>query len=231
LAEHALVWPYVINTYLKGNAPFPFDLLYWNSDATRLPAANHSFYLRNCYLDNKLAKGAMVIGNTRIDLKSIKVPIYNLATREDHIAPAKSVLLGSKCFGGKVKYVLSGSAHIAGVINPPDKKKYEYWTGPNPRRANLDAWLAKAKKHPGSWWPDCSRGSNARTRPKSPLAPPATASLNRSKTRREATSKCATEGGGSPGTISSELIRCRERLNIDVSNTFAASLRQLVDFS
>ena len=154
LRSNDLVWPYVINTYLKGKAPFPFDLLYWNSDATRLPAANHSFYLRNCYLDNKLAKGAMVIGNTPIDLKSIKVPIYNLATREDHIAPAKSVLLGSKCFGGKVKYVLSGSAHIAGVINPPDKKKYEYWTGPNPRRANLDAWLAKAKKHPGSWWPD-----------------------------------------------------------------------------
>jgi polyhydroxyalkanoate synthase subunit PhaC len=154
LRSNDLVWPYVINTYLKGKAPFPFDLLYWNSDAARLPAANHSFYLRNCYLDNKLAKGAMVIGNTPIDLKSIKVPIYNLATREDHIAPAKSVLLGSKCFGGKVKYVLSGSAHIAGVINPPDKKKYEYWTGPNPRRANLDAWLAKAKKHPGSWWPD-----------------------------------------------------------------------------
>jgi polyhydroxyalkanoate synthase subunit PhaC len=154
LRSNDLVWPYVINTYLKGKAPFPFDLLYWNSDAARLPAANHSFYLRNCYLDNKLAKGAMVIGNTPIDLKSTKVPIYNLATREDHIAPAKSVLLGSKCFGGKVKYVLSGSAHIAGVINPPDKKKYQYWTGPNPQRANLDAWLAKAKKHPGSWWPD-----------------------------------------------------------------------------
>jgi polyhydroxyalkanoate synthase len=154
LRSNDLIWPYVINNYLKGKAPFPFDLLYWNSDATRLPAANHSFYMRNCYLDNKLAKGEMVIGNTPIDLKSIKVPVYNLAAREDHIAPARSVLLGSKFFGGPVKYVLAGSGHIAGVINPPDKHKYQYWTGPRPRSANLDGWLAKATEHPGSWWPD-----------------------------------------------------------------------------
>jgi polyhydroxyalkanoate synthase subunit PhaC len=154
LRSNDLIWPYVINNYLKGKAPFPFDLLYWNSDATRLPAANHSFYMRNCYLDNKLAKGEMVIGNTPIDLKSIKVPVYNLAAREDHIAPARSVLLGSKFFGGPVKYVLAGSGHIAGVINPPDKQKYQYWTGPRPRSANLDGWLAKATEHPGSWWPD-----------------------------------------------------------------------------
>ncbi len=154
LRSNDLIWPYVINNYLKGKAPFPFDLLYWNSDATRLPAANHSFYMRNCYLDNKLAKGEMVIGDTPIDLKAIKVPIYNLATREDHIAPAKSVLLGSKFFGGKVRFVLSGSGHIAGVINPPSKNKYQYWTGARPRNANLDGWLAKAKEHPGSWWPD-----------------------------------------------------------------------------
>jgi polyhydroxyalkanoate synthase len=154
LRSNELIWPYIINNYVKGKAPFPFDLLYWNSDATRLPAANHSFYLRNCYLDNKLTSGGMKIGDTPIDLKSIKVPIYNLATREDHIAPAKSVLLGSKFFGGPVKYVLSGSGHIAGVVNPPDKKKYQYWTGARPRSANLDGWLAKATEHPGSWWPD-----------------------------------------------------------------------------
>ena len=154
LRSNDLLWPYVINNYLKGKAPFPFDLLYWNSDATRLPAANHSFYLRNCYLDNKLAKGEVVIAGTPIDLQAIKVPIYNLATREDHIAPAKSVLLGSKLFGGKVKYVLAGSGHIAGVVNPPDKKKYQYWTGPLRRDADIDAWLAKATEHPGSWWPD-----------------------------------------------------------------------------
>jgi polyhydroxyalkanoate synthase subunit PhaC len=154
LRSNDLIWPYVINNYLKGKAPFPFDLLYWNSDATRLPAANHSFYLRNCYLENKLSKGKMTIGNTPIDLKSVKVPIYNLATREDHIAPAKSVMLGSKFFGGPVKFVVSGSGHIAGVVNPPAKKKYQYWTGPKPRNADIEGWLAKAKENPGSWWPD-----------------------------------------------------------------------------
>ena len=154
LRSNDLLWPYVINNYLKGKAPFPFDLLYWNSDATRMPAANHSFYLRNCYLENKLAKGKMVLGDTPIDLKAVKVPIYNLATREDHIAPAKSVMVGSKLFGGDVKFVVSGSGHIAGVINPPAKQKYQYWTGPKPRNADIEGWLAKAKEHPGSWWPD-----------------------------------------------------------------------------
>jgi polyhydroxyalkanoate synthase len=154
LRSNDLIWPYVINNYLKGKAPFPFDLLYWNSDATRMPAANHSFYLRNCYLDNRLSKGGIVIDNTPIDLKAIKLPIYNLATREDHIAPAKSVLLGSTRFGGKVKYVLAGSGHIAGVVNPPEKKKYQFWTGTKPKNADLDAWLSTAKEHPGSWWPD-----------------------------------------------------------------------------
>jgi polyhydroxyalkanoate synthase len=154
LRSNDLIWPYVINNYLKGKAPFPFDLLYWNSDATRLPAANHSFYLRNCYLDNKLSQGKVSLGGTPIDLKSVKIPIYNLATREDHIAPPKSVLLGSKFFGGPVRFVLSGSGHIAGVVNPPGKQKYQFWTGRRPRSADLDRWLAKAKEHPGSWWPN-----------------------------------------------------------------------------
>ena len=154
LRSNDLLWPYVINNYLKGKAPFPFDLLYWNSDATRMPAANHSFYLRNCYLDNKLAKGKMMLGETPIDLKAIKIPIYNLATREDHIAPAKSAMFSSKFFGGDVRFVVAGSGHIAGVINPPAKNKYQYWTGPKPRNADIDGWLAKAKEHPGSWWRD-----------------------------------------------------------------------------
>ncbi len=154
LRSNDLIWPYVINTYFKGKAPVPFDLLYWNSDATRMPAANHSFYLRNCYLQNKLSKGEMVIGGKALDLKRIKLPVYNLATREDHIAPARSVLLGSKFFGGPVRFVLSGSGHVAGVVNPPNKKKYQYWTGPRPAGADLDKWLAKAKQHPGSWWND-----------------------------------------------------------------------------
>lgn len=155
MRSNDLIWPYVINNYFKGKEPLPFDLLYWNSDSTRLPAANHSFYLRNCYLNNNLARGKMVIAGQAIDLKKIKVPIYNLATREDHIAPAKSVLLGSKYFGGPVRFVLAGSGHIAGVINPPGKIKYQYWAGPKPRaNAIVEAWLAKASEHPGSWWPD-----------------------------------------------------------------------------
>ena len=154
LRSNDLIWPYVVNNYLKGKKPFPFDILYWNSDATRMPAANHLFYLRNCYLDNNLTKGKMEIGGVTLDLRKIMAPIYNLATREDHIAPAKSVLLGSKYFGGPVKFVLAGSGHIAGVVNPPGKPKYQYWTGGNPGGADLGTWLAKAKEHPGSWWPD-----------------------------------------------------------------------------
>jgi polyhydroxyalkanoate synthase len=154
LRSNDLIWPYVINNYFKGKSPLPFDLLYWNADATRLPAANHSFYLRSCYLENKLARGEMVLAGEKLHLRSVKIPIYNLATREDHIAPAKSVLLGSKCFGGPVKFVLAGSGHIAGVVNPPNRNKYQYWTGPKPTSANLDKWLAKAEEHPGSWWPD-----------------------------------------------------------------------------
>jgi len=154
LRSNDLIWPYVINNYLKGKEPAPFDLLYWNSDATRMPAANHSFYLRNCYLENRLAKGEMVIDNRRLDLKDVTVPIYNLATREDHIAPAKSVLLGSTFFGGPVRFVLAGSGHIAGVVNPPARMKYQYWTGPAPSGSEVEAWLAQAEEHAGSWWPD-----------------------------------------------------------------------------
>jgi polyhydroxyalkanoate synthase len=154
LRSNDLIWPYVINNYFKGKEPLPFDLLYWNSDATRMSAANHSFYLRQCYLNNNLARGEMAIAGEKLDLKAVKVPIYDLATREDHIAPAKSVLLGAKFFGGPVRFVLAGSGHIAGVINPPARHKYQYWTGPKPTGANLDRWLAKAKEHPGSWWPD-----------------------------------------------------------------------------
>jgi polyhydroxyalkanoate synthase len=154
MRSNDLIWPYVINNYFKGKEPLPFDLLYWNSDSTRMPAANHSFYLRNCYLQNNLARGKMQIAGKLIDLGKVKIPIYNLATREDHIAPAKSVLLGSKFFGGPVRFVLAGSGHIAGVINPPSRAKYQYWTGPKPGGANVEKWLAQAEEHPGSWWPD-----------------------------------------------------------------------------
>lgn len=152
LRPNDLIWPYIVNVYLKGQAPFPFDLLYWNSDSTRMPAANHSFYLRNCYLENNLTQGRMEIAGERIDLGRVKIPIFNLATREDHIAPARSVFVGSKAFGGPVEYVLAGSGHIAGVVNPPAKPKYQYWTN-GPVEGELEDWIAKATEHPGSWWP------------------------------------------------------------------------------
>ena len=154
LRSNDLIWPYVINNYMRGKKPFPFDILYWNADSTRMPAANHSFYLRSFYLDNKFAKGELKIGGVKLDLRKVKLPIYNLATREDHIAPAKSVLFGSQYFGGPVKYVLAGSGHIAGVINPPAKPKYHYWTGAPPSGDDVEAWLKTAQQHPGSWWPD-----------------------------------------------------------------------------
>ncbi|KPF72727.1 poly(3-hydroxyalkanoate) synthetase [Bosea sp. AAP35] len=152
LRPNDLIWSYAVNNYLKGKAPMPFDLLYWNADSTRMPAANHSFYLRNCYLENKLSKGEMTIGGKRLNLKKVRIPIYNLATREDHIAPAQSVFLGSQCFGGPVDHVVAGSGHIAGVVNPPAKVKYQYWTSGPPTGAYGD-WIAGASEHPGSWWP------------------------------------------------------------------------------
>jgi poly[(R)-3-hydroxyalkanoate] polymerase subunit PhaC len=154
LRSNDLIWPYIVNNYMRGKKPLPFDILYWNSDATRMPATNHSYYLRNCYLDNRLSKGEMEVGGVTLDLHKVTVPIYNLATREDHIAPAKSVLYGSQFFGGPVKYVLAGSGHIAGVVNPPSKPKYQYWTGEKPKGSSVENWLKKAKEHPGSWWPD-----------------------------------------------------------------------------
>jgi polyhydroxyalkanoate synthase len=154
LRSNDLIWSYVVSNYLKGQPPSAFDLLHWNSDATRMPAANHSFYLRNCYLENKLSSGTMVLDNTLLDLSKVKIPIYNLATREDHIAPAESVLYGSQFFGGTVKYVLSGSGHIAGVVNPPASGKYQYWTNDNIQDTTLENWLKGAQEHQGSWWPD-----------------------------------------------------------------------------
>ena len=154
LRSNDLIWSYVVSNYLKGKPPSAFDLLHWNSDATRMPAANHSFYLRNCYLENRLSTGSMVLDNTLLDLSKVKVPVYNLATKEDHIAPAQSVLYGSQFFGGPVKYVLSGSGHIAGVVNPPASNKYQYWTNDAVGDIPLDDWIKGATEHKGSWWPD-----------------------------------------------------------------------------
>jgi polyhydroxyalkanoate synthase len=153
LRSNDLIWPYVVNNYMRGKEPLPFDLLYWNADATRMPSANHSFYLRNCYLENKLSKGGLEIAGETIDLSKVTIPIYNLATKEDHIAPAKSVFIGSSAFGGAVRFVLTGSGHIAGVVNPPARRKYQYWIGGEPK-GTLDEWLKSAEERPGSWWDD-----------------------------------------------------------------------------
>ena len=153
LRSNDLIWSYVVNNYMLGKEPMPFDLLYWNADSTRMPAGVHSFYLRECYMANKLSQGKMVLDNVRIDLKKVKIPVYNLAAREDHIAPLASVFRLGRFFGGKTRLVVSGSGHIAGVVNPPEANKYQYWT--NDKSApTLEEWLSGATEHPGSWWPD-----------------------------------------------------------------------------
>ena len=155
-----LIWSFVVNNYLLGKEPIPFDLLYWNSDSTRMPAAMHSFYLRNMYLENKLVEpGGVTLDGVPIDLRKIKTPTYIISTQEDHIAPWKSTYAATGLYKGSVKFVLSGSGHIAGVVNPPAAKKYCHWTVPankkNPK--NPDDWFEAAKKHEGSWWPDWAK--------------------------------------------------------------------------
>jgi polyhydroxyalkanoate synthase len=153
LRPNDLIWSYYVNNYLKGKEPMPFDLLVWNSDSTRMPAANHKFYLRHCYLQNDLSNGRMQLGGKTLDLKNVTIPVYELATKEDHIAPARSAFTGAKCFGGPVRYVMAGSGHIAGVVNPPAKPKYQYWSD-GPPQGKFEDWVAKAKETSGSWWPD-----------------------------------------------------------------------------
>ena len=153
LRPNDLIWSYFVNNYLKGKEPMPFDLLVWNSDSTRMPAANHNFYLRHCYLQNDLSNGRMVLSGETLDLKKVTIPIYDLAAREDHIAPARGVFRGAKYFGGRVRFVMAGSGHIAGVVNPAGKPKYQFWTD-GPPDGEFEAWVAAAKETPGSWWPD-----------------------------------------------------------------------------
>jgi polyhydroxyalkanoate synthase subunit PhaC len=153
LRANDLIWSFVVNNYLLGKEPFPFDLLYWNSDSTRMPAAMHSFYLRNMYQENKLvAPGGIDLAGVPIDLRKVKIPTFFLSTKEDHIAPWKSTYAATQIFRGPRKFVLSASGHIAGVVNPPPKTKYGHWENdrlpPNP-----DDWLAGAKYLPDSWWP------------------------------------------------------------------------------
>ncbi|MFA7292048.1 MAG: class I poly(R)-hydroxyalkanoic acid synthase [Rhodocyclaceae bacterium] len=154
LRANDLIWSFVVNNYLMGKDPFPFDLLYWNSDSTRMPYAMHSFYLRNMYLQNKLREpGGIEIAGVPIDISKVKTPCYFISTVEDHIAPWKSTYKGAHLPSGPVKFVLGGSGHIAGIVNPPAANKYGYWTNDElPETA--DEFLAGATQNPGSWWSD-----------------------------------------------------------------------------
>ncbi len=156
LRANDLIWSFVVNNYLLGKDPFPFDLLYWNQDATRMPAAMHSYYLRNMYQKNLLsAPDGLELGGEKIDLRRIKTPTYILASKEDHIAPWPSAFKATGLYSGPVRFVLSGSGHIAGVINPPAAKKYQHWINEKKKTYKTpDDWFADAEEHPGSWWED-----------------------------------------------------------------------------
>ena len=153
LRANDLIWSFVINNYLLGKQPMPFDLLYWNSDTTRMPEKLHLSYLRQCYKENALATGKMEMAGVRLDLSKVKVPVYLQSAREDHIAPATSVFKSTQLFGGPVRFIIAGSGHIAGVINPPAAKKYQYWTNDKGAK-DIEAWRAGSTEHAGSWWPD-----------------------------------------------------------------------------
>ena len=154
LRENDLFWSFFINNYLKGDRPMAFDLLYWNTDGTNLPAATHSFYLRNMYLYNKFKdKNGIELNGVKIDLTTIDTPTYFLSLAKDHIAKWQSTYKGAKLFSGDVKFVLGGSGHIAGVVNPPSANKYGYWTS-DQLPTNSDDWFKGAQKNKGSWWTD-----------------------------------------------------------------------------
>jgi len=156
LRANDLIWSFVVNNYLLGKEPFPFDLLYWNSDATRMPAKMHTFYLRNMYIKNKLREpGGVTLAGEPIDISRIDIPAYFISTIEDHIAPWKTTYLGAQLLRGPVRFTLGGSGHIAGIVNPPSANKYWYWTN-DKLAASADQWLSGAEKHPGSWWTDWS---------------------------------------------------------------------------
>ena len=157
LRANNLIWSFYINNYLMGRSPAPFDLLYWNADATNMPAAAHIWVMRNLYLENRLRQqGAVTIAGEPIDVRKVETPTYILSTREDHIAPWKTTFETTRLFSGPIRFVLGASGHIAGVINPPQKKKYGYWTNTD-EPADPETWIAGAESTQGSWWPDWKR--------------------------------------------------------------------------
>ena len=157
MRENDLIWSFVVNNYLMGREPMAFDLLYWNADSTRMPAAMLVFYLRNFYQKNLLREvGGLTLAGTPIDLTSVRTPTYLMAAKDDHIAPWKSCYPGTQLFAGPKKFVLAASGHIAGVVNPPGARKYGHWTHSKLPK-NADDWLKAATWHDGSWWPDWYR--------------------------------------------------------------------------
>jgi polyhydroxyalkanoate synthase len=166
LRANDLIWSFVVNNYLLGKDPFPFDLLYWNADSTRMPAAMHSFYLRKMYQENRLKDpGGITLKGEAIDLGKIKIPACLISTREDNIAPWKSTYAATQLFSGPVRFILAASGHIAGVVNPPAGGKYSYWTNShNPK--DPDSWLKNAEEHPGSWWPEWAKWLTQKSRQK-----------------------------------------------------------------
>jgi polyhydroxyalkanoate synthase len=177
LRANDLVWSFFVNNYLMGKEPPAFDLLYWNSDQTRMPKALHLFYLREFYGKNALARGEMVLDGVRLDLAGVKIPAYFQASREDHIAPARSVYRSARLFGGPTTLTLAGSGHIAGVVNAPVARKYQHWRNPA-LPESFDDWLVGSSEAPGSWWPHWAEWLHARSGPmvgaRDPLAGPLT---------------------------------------------------------
>lgn len=147
-----LVWRYVVDSYMLGKKPRPFDLLYWNSDQTNIPGKTHLTYLKVLYGDNALAEGRFEVFGEPVNLKNIKIPALFQASRDDHISPYNSVYRAARAFGGETEFLMAGSGHIAGVINHPDAKKYQHWTNPS-LPSSPDEWMEDAEEHPGSWWP------------------------------------------------------------------------------
>jgi polyhydroxyalkanoate synthase len=171
LRANDLIWSFFVNNYLMGKDPTPFDLLFWNSDQTRMPKTLHLQYLRRMYQENALARRELVFDNVRLDLAEVKIPVYVQASREDHIAPFRSVYKGARLFGGPTRLTLAGSGHIAGVVNHPDAKKYQHWTN-DALPETPEAWLGEAVEHPGSWWPHWARWLTALSGGKVPARDP-----------------------------------------------------------
>jgi len=150
-----LIWGYIVNNYMLGKEPFPFDLLYWNADSTAMPARVHHFYLETFYRNNAFVRGTLPIKGEVVGLDDITGPVYHVAAREDHIAPAHSVYRGARMMkNADVRFVLAGSGHIAGVVNPPAAEKYQYWSNDSLDEETLEEWMTQAQEHPGSWWQD-----------------------------------------------------------------------------